>query len=51
MNLGYLNKALDKAGAHLICTLGFHDFNRRRICRKCKFVECKPKINKKKSNT
>ena len=36
-----LIKAMERAGMHGGCVLGIHDFNRRRICRKCKFVEAK----------
>ena len=45
LNLNRLEKALDRGGYHLGCVLGIHDFNKRRICRKCKFVEAKPKTN------
>ena len=44
-NLTRLEKTLDRAGAHLGCVLEIHDFNKRRICRKCGFVEAKP-LNK-----
>lgn len=43
INLRYVEKALDKAGAHIGCVLGIHDFSKRRICQKCGFVEAKPK--------
>lgn len=42
MNLSRLEKAMDRGGYHIGCVLGIHDFNKRRICRKCKFVEAKP---------
>lgn len=38
-DLSKLSKAHDRVGHHLGCVLGLHDFNRRRICRKCKFVD------------
>ncbi len=40
--LNLIEKAMDKAGMHIGCVLGIHDFNRRRICRKCRYVEAKP---------
>ncbi len=43
MNLNILEKVMERNGWHLACTLKIHDFNKRRICRKCKFVEKKPK--------
>lgn len=42
ISLKYIGKALDRVGVHLVCVLKIHDFNKRRICKKCKFVECKP---------
>ena len=46
MNFNRIEKAMKRGGYHIGCVLGIHDFNRRRICRMCKFVEAKPLENK-----
>ena len=43
IHMGTMFKVLDRAGAHLACVLKIHDFNKKRICRKCQFVEMKVK--------
>lgn len=38
-----LEKMMERGGMRIACVFGFHDFNRKRICRKCKLAENKVK--------